>query len=84
MIGVSYNGTLANAVAATGVRGLTTIVPIAAISSWYDYYRANGGVVAPGGFQGEDTDVLAEAVLTRRDPTVCAPDMDALRREQDR
>src|SRR6185369_2635792 len=29
MIGVSYNGTLPNAVAATGVRGLETIVPIA-------------------------------------------------------
>ena len=43
MIGVSYNGTLPNAVAATGVEGLETIVPIAAISSWYDYYRANGG-----------------------------------------
>ncbi|MFF9119110.1 hypothetical protein ACF09Y_26580 [Streptomyces massasporeus] len=25
--------------------------------------RANGGVVAPGGFQGEDTDILAKAVL---------------------
>jgi X-Pro dipeptidyl-peptidase len=84
MIGVSYNGTLANAVAATGVRGLETIVPIAAISSWYDYYRANGGVVAPGTFQGEDTDVLAEAVLTRQNPQVCADDMDALRRDQDR
>jgi X-Pro dipeptidyl-peptidase len=84
MIGVSYNGTLANAVAATGVPGLETIVPIAAISSWYDYYRANGGVVAPGGYQGEDTDVLAEAVLTRKDPAVCAAAMDALRREQDR
>ncbi|GIE74636.1 Xaa-Pro dipeptidyl-peptidase [Actinoplanes philippinensis] len=84
MIGVSYNGTLPNAVAATGVRGLETIVPIAAISSWYDYYRANGGVVAPGGFQGEDTDILAKAVLTRADPSVCAPVMEALERDQDR
>nr|BFE72777.1 Xaa-Pro dipeptidyl-peptidase [Actinoplanes digitatis] len=84
MIGVSYNGTLPNAVAATGVRGLETIVPIAAISSWYDYYRANGGVVAPGGFQGEDTDVLAKAVLTRANPEVCASVMADLEREQDR
>ena len=84
MIGVSYNGTLPNAVAATGVRGLETIVPIAAISSWYDYYRANGGVVAPGGFQGEDTDVLAKAVLTRQNPEVCADVMAALERDQDR
>ena len=38
----SYNGTLPNAVAATGVEGLTTIVPIAAISSWYDYSRMGG------------------------------------------
>jgi X-Pro dipeptidyl-peptidase len=84
MIGVSYNGTLPNAVAATGVRGLETIVPIAAISSWYDYYRANGGVVAPGGFQGEDTDVLAKAVLTREHPEVCADVMAAIERGQDR
>ncbi|MEV6302277.1 Xaa-Pro dipeptidyl-peptidase [Actinoplanes sp. NPDC051861] len=84
MIGVSYNGTLPNAVAATGVRGLETIVPIAAISSWYDYYRANGGVVAPGGFQGEDTDVLAKAVLTRANPEVCADVMAALEHDQDR
>ncbi|MFI5495057.1 Xaa-Pro dipeptidyl-peptidase [Actinoplanes sp. NPDC051859] len=84
MIGVSYNGTLPNAVAATGVPGLKTIVPIAAISSWYDYYRANGGVVAPGGFQGEDTDVLAKAVLTRENSEVCADVMADLEREQDR
>jgi X-Pro dipeptidyl-peptidase len=42
MIGRSYNGTLPNAVAATGVEGLTTIVPISAISSWYDYSRMGG------------------------------------------
>ncbi|MFC0862881.1 Xaa-Pro dipeptidyl-peptidase [Sphaerimonospora cavernae] len=42
MIGKSYDGTLANAVAATGVEGLETIVPISAISSWYKYQRSNG------------------------------------------
>ena len=42
MIGVSWDGTIANAVAATGVEGLKTIVPVAAISSWYDYTRGNG------------------------------------------
>jgi len=84
MIGVSYNGTLANAVAATGVRGLRAIVPIAAISSWYDYYRADGAVVAPGGYQGEDTDVLAKYVLTRDRPRVCGDVIDRLARRQDR
>ncbi|MEV6384345.1 Xaa-Pro dipeptidyl-peptidase [Streptomyces sp. NPDC051773] len=42
MIGKSYDGTIANGVAATGVEGLETIVPIGAISSWYDYYFAEG------------------------------------------
>ncbi|PAF11621.1 hypothetical protein CHH61_26330, partial [Shouchella clausii] len=42
MIGKSYDGTLANGVAATGVEGLKTIVPIGAISSWYNYYRYEG------------------------------------------
>lgn len=68
MVGTSYNGTLPNQVATTGVDGLRTIVPTSAISSWYDYYRANGLVRAPhsrasgvgtNAFQGEDMDVLA-------------------------
>ncbi|MGI5284029.1 Xaa-Pro dipeptidyl-peptidase [Nonomuraea polychroma] len=85
MIGVSYNGTLPNAVAATGVEGLETIVPIAAISSWYDYYRANGGVLAPGGFQGEDLDVLAKYVLTRDNgQEACGALMDQITATQDR
>jgi X-Pro dipeptidyl-peptidase len=42
MIGKSYDGTLANGVAATGVQGLTTIVPESAISDWYLYSRSNG------------------------------------------
>ncbi len=42
MVGKSYDGTLANGVAATGVAGLKTIVPISAISSWYDYTRSGG------------------------------------------
>ncbi|MET8145557.1 Xaa-Pro dipeptidyl-peptidase [Sphaerisporangium sp. NPDC005288] len=84
MIGTSYNGTLPNAVASTGVKGLEAIVPISAISSWYDYYRANGAVVAPGGYQGEDTDVLAEYVYTRADRAVCRSVIDGLAKAQDR
>ena len=42
LIGKSYDGTLAQGVAATGVKGLKTIVPVSAISSWYDYDRSQG------------------------------------------
>jgi X-Pro dipeptidyl-peptidase len=42
MIGKSYDGTLANGVAATGVDGLKTIVPVSAISAWYNYSRTGG------------------------------------------
>nr|WP_173140710.1 Xaa-Pro dipeptidyl-peptidase [Kibdelosporangium persicum] len=84
MMGVSYNGTLPNAVATTGVRGLDAIVPIAAISSWYDYYRQDGAVVAPGTFQGEDLDVLAEYVYTRADREICKPVIEEIRQKQDR
>ncbi|MBO1582563.1 Xaa-Pro dipeptidyl-peptidase [Bacillus sp. XF8] len=84
MTGVSYNGTLPNAVATTGVEGLKTIIPIAAISSWYDYYRANGAVVAPGGYQGEDADNMAEAVLTRENPVICKKITKELTDGQDR
>jgi X-Pro dipeptidyl-peptidase len=57
MIGKSYDGTIANGVAATGVKGLRTIVPIGAISSWYDYYFAKGAALF-----GTGPDRLADAV----------------------
>lgn len=60
MTGRSYLGTLQIAVATTGVKGLKTVVSEAAISSWYDYYREHGLVVAPEACQGEDLDLLAE------------------------
>lgn len=66
MTGRSYLGTLATAAATSGVEGLKTVISEAAISSWYDYYRDGGLVVAPGGFPGEDADVLAEETLSRR------------------
>ena len=85
MTGVSYNGTLPNMVATTGVEGLKTIVPVAAISSWYDYYRANGLVVAPGGYQGEDADILAMFTAGRaRAEGACADEIGQITREQDR
>jgi X-Pro dipeptidyl-peptidase len=49
MIGKSWDGTIANGVAATGVHGLKTIVPISAISSWYDYYFAKGAPLYDSG-----------------------------------
>ncbi len=65
MIGTSYDGTLPIMVATTGVEGLKAIVPIAAISNWYDYYRSNGLVVNPGGYIGEDADVLGHYIVRR-------------------
>jgi X-Pro dipeptidyl-peptidase len=49
MIGKSWDGTIANGVAATGVKGLRTIVPISAISTWYDYYFAQGAPLYDSG-----------------------------------
>lgn len=66
MTGKSYLGTLAIAAATTGVAGLETIIAEAAISSWYDYYRADGLVVFPDGFIGEDADVLAQECLSMK------------------
>jgi len=60
MTGQSYVGTLPQATACSGVKGLKAILPIAAISNWYDYYRGNGAVVAPYNYQGEDADVLID------------------------
>ncbi|QZY30583.1 CocE/NonD family hydrolase [Nocardioides coralli] len=84
MIGVSYNGTLPQATATSGVEGLDAVVGVSAISSWYDYYRSQGMVRAPGGYQGEDADVLARAVLTRNRPGRCREEIASLRRRQAR
>jgi X-Pro dipeptidyl-peptidase len=70
MIGKSYDGTLANGVAATGVEGLETIVPIAAISDWYRYSRQSGirfNTNYPAGLAGAVTndDRLALCAPTR-------------------
>lgn len=58
MSGKSYLGTLSIAAASTGVEGLKTIIPEAAISSWYNYYHSNGLNAAPVGWQGDDADLL--------------------------
>ncbi|WP_179019952.1 Xaa-Pro dipeptidyl-peptidase [Winogradskyella forsetii] len=62
MTGTSYNGTLPLAAATTGVDGLEAIIPIAPNTSYYHYYRSNGLVRSPGGYLGEDIDVLYDFV----------------------
>ena len=62
MTGTSYNGTLPIACATTGVEGLEAIIPIAPNTSYYHYYRSNGLVRHPGGYMGEDADVLYDFV----------------------
>ncbi len=62
MTGTSYNGTLPLAAATTGVEGLEAIIPIAPNTSYYHYYRSNGLVRSPGGYLGEDIDVLYDFV----------------------
>lgn len=63
--GLSYLGTMSNALATTGVDGLDVIIAEAGISSWYDYYRENGLIVSPGGYPGEDLDSLTEFTYSR-------------------
>ncbi|MCA8971265.1 MAG: Xaa-Pro dipeptidyl-peptidase [Planctomycetes bacterium] len=62
MTGTSYNGTLPLAAATTGVEGLEAIIPVAPNTSYYHYYRANGLVRHPGGYMGEDIDVLYDFI----------------------
>ena len=88
MMGTSYNGSLPIAAAATGVQGLEAIVPISPVSDYYEYYRANGMVRGPGGWQGEDADVLVDVVYTRQDETyprmICRPLIEQIGRDEDR
>ena len=62
MTGTSYNGTLPVAAATTGVDGLEAIIPIAPGTSYYHYYRSNGLIRHPGGWMGEDIDVLYDFI----------------------
>ncbi len=62
MTGTSYNGTLPLAAATTGVQGLEAIIPVAPNTSYYHYYRSNGLVRHPGGYMGEDIDVLYDFI----------------------
>jgi X-Pro dipeptidyl-peptidase len=64
MLGTSYNGTLPVAAATTGVEGLVAIMPSAPATSWYRYYRSNGLVRSPGGYLGEDMDVLFDFIAS--------------------
>src|SRR5690606_27351270 len=66
MIGTSYNGTLPIAAATTGVEGLEAVIPIAPNTSYYHYYRSNGLIRHPGGYMGEDIDVLYEFINSGR------------------
>jgi X-Pro dipeptidyl-peptidase len=73
MIGKSWDGTIAEGVAATGVAGLKTIVPESAISDWYDYFRADG---AP--LDRESPGSLAQTVETSAAVSACSSEASAL------
>lgn len=79
MLGVSYNGTLPNAAAAAAIPGVKTIVPIAAISSWYEYSRDQG--IAYRGHTSNYPRFLANYVLSDAQRARCAPVLDRLARE---
>lgn len=81
MIGLSFNGALANGAAITGIEGLKTIIPGGAISSWYDYSRSYGAIQAQ---QGWDLDILANYVLTRDNPEVCTDVIENISEQIDR
>src|SRR5512138_539206 len=67
MTGTSYNGTIPFAAATTGVEGLEAIIPVSPNNSYYHYYRSNGLVRSPGGYLGEDVDVLYDYIHSNPD-----------------
>jgi X-Pro dipeptidyl-peptidase len=75
MIGKPWEGSVANGVAAAGVRGLRTIVPISAISSWYGYMRFNGVLRA------NDYPAFLHRFVNGRPPEACAEALARLRSE---
>jgi X-Pro dipeptidyl-peptidase len=79
LIGKSYDGTLANGTAVSGVDGLTTIVPISAIASYYDYTRSNGVIQRGNNYLASLANIVTDP--DRRDH--CAPVRDWLSANDD-
>ncbi len=71
MYGTSYEGAMPMATATTGVQGLEAIIPISPNTSDYRYYRSFGLVRSPGGYLGEDIDVLYDFVHSGRVQARC-------------
>ncbi|MEJ2202716.1 MAG: Xaa-Pro dipeptidyl-peptidase [Gemmatimonadota bacterium] len=88
MTGTSYNGTLPLAAATTGVDGLEAIIPVSPNTSYYHYYRSNGLVRSPGGYPGEDIDVLFDFIHSGfpdvRDYCIATVREGEMNRQQDR
>ncbi|MFD9699897.1 CocE/NonD family hydrolase [Lentzea sp. NPDC059081] len=76
MLGVSYNGTLPNAAAAANIPGVKTIVPIAAISSWYEYARDQG--IGYSGWESDYPTFLANYVVSAAQKPKCKAVFDKL------
>ena len=79
MIGKSWDGSITQGVASTGVDGLRTIVPISAISSWYDWFRSDGVAFRSFGTPTslasgfENTNAQARCGAVRAEMTAGAP-----------
>ncbi|MEU1886677.1 CocE/NonD family hydrolase [Micromonospora rifamycinica] len=74
MIGKSYDGSLAMATAVTGVKGLTTVVPISGPTEYYDYVRSNGVVTRGNSYVAS----LANTVTNPERREYCKPVRDAM------
>jgi X-Pro dipeptidyl-peptidase len=77
MIGKSYDGSLAMATAVTGVKGLTTVVPISGPTEYYDYVRSNGVITRGNSYVAS----LANAVTNPERRAYCQPTRDRIAAE---
>ncbi len=64
MMGTSYEGTLPLAAATQAPKGLEVVIPVSPNTTYYHYYRTNGLVRSPGGYLGEDVDVLYDFIAS--------------------
>jgi len=77
MIGKSYDGSLAMATAVTGVKGLTTVVPISGPTEYYDYVRSNGVITRGNSYVAS----LANTVTNPARRAYCQPTRDRIAAE---
>lgn len=84
IVGVSYDGALANAGASYAGTDIDAVIDIAGPTEWYGYWRSQGMVRSHSYLNGQDAYPMVRALVTRDHPEACAAELKQVEEQQDR